>query len=132
MTEIHELICIACPVGCQIKAQVRQDKIISIEGNQCKRGAKSIPKTKFSDRRGWLPVRYECKMRLCQWFRCEQLSRCLKKSIGGAILQELAQVTVIAPIEFHQTIAHDIAGTGGVAVVASRPLPVREAKDKTA
>ncbi|HHT71454.1 MAG TPA: DUF1667 domain-containing protein [Firmicutes bacterium] len=129
MTEIHELICIACPVGCQIKAQVRQDKIISIEGNQCKRGEIYTQDEIFRPARvvtstvrvqdGALPV-----------VPVRTAEPVPKKSIG-AILQELAQVTVIAPIEFHQIIAHDIAGTG-VAVVASRPLPVREAKDKTA
>ena len=129
MTEIHELICIACPVGCQIKAQVRQDKIISIEGNQCKRGEIYTQDEIFRPARvvtstvrvqdGALPV-----------VPVRTGEPVPKKSIG-AILQELAQVTVIAPIEFHLTIARDIAGTR-VAVVASRPLPVREAKDKTA
>ncbi|MFY9189006.1 MAG: DUF1667 domain-containing protein [bacterium] len=129
MTEIYELICIACPVGCQIKAQVRQDKIISIEGNQCKRGEIYTQDEIFRPARvvtstvrvqdGALPV-----------VPVRTGEPVPKKSIG-AILQELAQVTVTAPIEFHQIIVHDIAGTG-VAVVASRPLPVREARDKTA
>ena len=81
MTEIHELICIACPVGCQIKAQVRQDKIISIEGNQCKRGEIYTQDEIFRPARvvtstvrvqdAALPV-----------VPCEQLSRCLKKHWG--------------------------------------------------
>jgi|LSQX01.3.fsa_nt_gb CxxC motif-containing protein len=129
MTEIHELICIACPVGCQIKAQVRQDKIISIEGNQCKRGEIYTQDEIFRPARVVTStVRVQdAALPVVPVRTAEPVP---KKSIG-AILQELAQVTVIAPIEFHQTIAHDIAGTG-VAVVASRPLPVREAKDKTA
>lgn len=129
MTEIHELICIACPVGCQIKAQVRQDKIISIEGNQCKRGEIYTQDEIFRPARVVTStVRVQdAALPVVPVRTAEPVP---KKSIG-AILQELAQVTVIAPIEFHQIIAHDIAGTG-VAVVASRPLPVREAKDKTA
>ena len=129
MTEIYELICIACPVGCQIKAQVRQDKIISIEGNQCKRGEIYTQDEIFRPARVVTStVRVQdAALPVVPVRTAEPVP---KKSIG-AILQELAQVTVIAPIEFHQTIAHDIAGTG-VAVVASRPLPVREAKDKTA
>ena len=129
MTEIHELICIACPVGCQIKAQVRQDKIISIEGNQCKRGEIYTQDEIFRPARVVTStVRVQdAALPVVPVRTAEPVP---KKSIG-AILQELAQVTVTAPIEFHQIIVHDIAGTG-VAVVASRPLPVREAKDKTA
>lgn len=33
-----ELTCIRCPMGCRIQVQVDGDKVISVEGNTCKRG----------------------------------------------------------------------------------------------
>lgn len=36
--EKKELICIECPKGCRITVTHEQEKILSIEGNDCKRG----------------------------------------------------------------------------------------------
>ena len=33
-----ELTCIICPKGCNIKVEVEDGKVISVEGNTCKRG----------------------------------------------------------------------------------------------
>ena len=32
------LVCIECPIGCEIKVEIENDKIISITGNTCPRG----------------------------------------------------------------------------------------------
>jgi CxxC motif-containing protein len=34
----QELICISCPLGCQIEVEYEKDKILSVKGNTCKRG----------------------------------------------------------------------------------------------
>lgn len=129
MSTIHELTCIACPVGCQIRAEALQDKIISIEGNSCKRGESYTQEEIFRPARvvtstvrvqgGVLPV---VPVRTAGPIPKDKISLALR---------ELAQTTVTAPIEFHQVIAPDIAGTG-VAVVASRPLAPKEVGAKTA
>ena len=33
------LTCIVCPLGCQLEAEIENEKIISVTGNTCKRGA---------------------------------------------------------------------------------------------
>ena len=35
-----ELTCIVCPMGCQLKVEMQNDDIISVEGNTCPRGEK--------------------------------------------------------------------------------------------
>ena len=35
-----ELTCIVCPMGCQLKVEMENDEIISVEGNACPRGEK--------------------------------------------------------------------------------------------
>ena len=40
MNKIREIICIVCPLGCRIKIRVKNKKIVSLEGNNCRRGRK--------------------------------------------------------------------------------------------
>ncbi len=35
---IKELTCIICPIGCQLRVNIENDNVISVEGNSCKRG----------------------------------------------------------------------------------------------
>ncbi|HKM38871.1 MAG TPA: DUF1667 domain-containing protein [bacterium] len=129
MTETHELICIACPVGCRVKAITQGDKIVSIEGNQCKRGEVYVKDEIFRPTRvvtgtvrvrgGALPV-----------LPVKTEEPVPKPSIP-AILKEWSQLVVTAPIQFHQVIVADVAGTG-VAAIASRPLSKQKADNKTA
>lgn len=36
--QTHELICINCPLGCQLSVVVEDGAVVSVEGNTCKRG----------------------------------------------------------------------------------------------
>ena len=38
MRESRELICIGCPMGCQLRVQLEDGAVTSVEGNTCKRG----------------------------------------------------------------------------------------------
>jgi CxxC motif-containing protein len=38
MIEERKLVCIACPIGCNIKVKLEEGKVINVEGNTCKRG----------------------------------------------------------------------------------------------
>lgn len=35
---INNLTCIVCPMGCQLKVEMENGKVISVEGNTCPRG----------------------------------------------------------------------------------------------
>ncbi len=34
-----ELICICCPMGCRLQAEIAENKVLSVTGNGCKRGS---------------------------------------------------------------------------------------------
>ena len=36
---IKSLICIGCPMGCQLTAELKNGAVVSVSGNTCKRGA---------------------------------------------------------------------------------------------
>ncbi len=35
---LRELTCIVCPMGCQLKAEITDNKIVNVSGNTCPRG----------------------------------------------------------------------------------------------
>ena len=37
-TEIRELICINCPLGCHLSVTLEDGEVVRVEGNTCKRG----------------------------------------------------------------------------------------------
>ncbi|NMM65415.1 DUF1667 domain-containing protein [Clostridium sp. P21] len=36
---IRDLVCIGCPMGCQLQVKLEGDKVIEVSGNTCKKGA---------------------------------------------------------------------------------------------
>jgi CxxC motif-containing protein len=38
MIEKRKLVCIACPIGCNITVTLENNEVINVEGNTCKRG----------------------------------------------------------------------------------------------
>ena len=38
MTEIRNLICIGCPMGCPLNVTMQDGTVTAVEGNTCKRG----------------------------------------------------------------------------------------------
>jgi CxxC motif-containing protein len=34
----RELICIGCPMGCQLSVKIKEDKVVEVTGNTCKNG----------------------------------------------------------------------------------------------
>ncbi|HHV57333.1 MAG TPA: DUF1667 domain-containing protein [Firmicutes bacterium] len=122
MTKERKLTCIVCPVGCGIKLTYDADRreILSVTGNQCKRGAAYAADEVFAPKRvltttvrvedGFLPV---VPVRTAQPIPKEKIWDALK---------ELAALQIKAPVAYHQVICPGVAGTG-VAVIAERPLP---------
>ncbi len=36
--EVRELICIGCPMGCNLKVEIKGNEVVSVSGNTCMRG----------------------------------------------------------------------------------------------
>ena len=112
--EEKKLICIGCPLGCELCAVLERGEVISVTGNTCKRGdayarkelvspERTVTSTvKMSDGR-MLPVR-------------------TKTDIPKA--KVLKHVVVEAPVETGQIIVQDIAGTN-VPVIATKKMGER-------
>ena len=115
----RELICISCPLGCQLSVDVSDGKPVSVSGNQCKRGIVYAESEILNPRRiltttirikggvvSQLPVRTK-----------EPIS----KDLMMQAIRELRKYEVNAPVELGEVIVSDLLGTG-VDVIASRTV----------
>ncbi|MDK9708935.1 MAG: DUF1667 domain-containing protein [Desulforhopalus sp.] len=115
-----ELVCISCPMGCQMQLDIEDGVIKAIEGNKCKIGPK-YAKQEFADPRRMLSTTIACKNGL--WPRlpvktAEAIPKAMMRQIAGS----LHGLTVTAPVEIGAVIVENVGGTG-INVVATRSMP---------
>ena len=114
-----ELICINCPQGCNLNVEFDQNKIISVEGNECKMGVKYAEEEVFHPVRmvtttaavmdGFiklLPVKTSCP---------------IDKSLTPNIVKEISKIKVEAPVKSGDIIIKNILNTGAD-IVATRTV----------
>jgi CxxC motif-containing protein len=120
MKEQMELICICCPMGCQMQLQIKDGAIGEVEGNKCKVGPK-YARQEFTDPRRMLSTTVACRGGL--WPRLPvKTAEAIPKAMMAAIARSLHLLAVSAPVEIGAVIVENIGGTG-VKVVATRSMP---------
>jgi CxxC motif-containing protein len=115
-----ELVCISCPMGCQMQLDIEDGEIKAVEGNKCKIGPK-YAKQEFIDPRRMLSTTVACQNGL--WPRLPvKTAAAIPKAMMREIARSLHHLTVMAPIEIGAVIIENIAGTG-INVIATRSMP---------
>lgn len=120
--KIRELVCIGCPMGCNLKVTIEEDGTVGVTGNTCPRGADYARKEVTDPRRivtssvrvkgGHLPcvsVKTETDIPKGKIFDC---------------IHALTDVELTAPVAMGQTVLEDVAGTG-VRVIATKNIAER-------
>ncbi len=115
----QELICIGCPIGCQLTAEVENGAVTAVTGDTCPRGAAYARKEcvapvrtvtgtggAFRARRAGLPVRTNGKV---------------SKALVFDVARALGTVTVQAPAAIGDVVLRDVCGTG-VDVTAAKNM----------
>jgi len=105
-----ELICINCPQGCNLNVEFDKEKIISLEGNECKMGVKYAEEEVFHPVRmvtttaavmnGFiklLPVKTSCP---------------IDKSLTPNIVKEISKIRAEAPVRLGDIIIKNVLNTG--------------------
>ena len=121
---VLSMICVGCPVGCDIKVTVRDKELLSVEGNACPR-AVQFARTEIAN-----PVRvFATTVRVSGG----RLPVCPVRSRGPVpkdrlfdISREVARLVVPAPVTIGQVILADACGSG-VDIIATRDLENGEA-----
>lgn len=116
MKQVH-LICIGCPLGCPLTAELEDGEVRSVTGNTCKNGEK------YARRELTNPTRIVTTTVRVSGGELAMVSVKTASDIPkGKIfdcIRALKDVEVPAPISIGQVILPDAAGTG-VGVVATR------------
>ena len=111
-----ELTCINCPVGCRLQVSVENGEMVSVTGNQCKRGEKYARQECIAPQRmitAVIPVAGS-KNPLSVKTRTP-----IPKDRIFDCMQALSQVALTAPVAAGAVILADICGTG-VDVIATK------------
>ncbi len=117
-----ELICVTCPMGCPLQVTVEDGQVIAVEGQGCKRGL-AYAQDEITDPRRVVTTTVRVRGGLHPLLPV-YTARPFPKHNIFALLQELRQITVAAPVQAGQVILADALGTG-IDVLASRDMPRR-------
>ena len=112
-----EFVCIRCPLGCNIAVKLENNRIESITGNTCPRGAESVTKELTDPRRivtslvrlegGELPV---VSVKTAGDIPKDKIMECIRT---------LKAVTLKAPVRVGDVVVKNVCGSG-VDVIATR------------
>lgn len=121
---VLSMICVGCPVGCDIKVTVRDKELLSVEENTCPR-AVQFARSEIAN-----PVRVFATTVCVSGGR---LPVCPVRSRGPVpkdrlfdISREAAQLVVPAPVRIGQVVLADACGSG-VDIIATRDLEAGQA-----
>lgn len=109
-TEIHEVICILCPMGCKIDVKVKDDKIVGVDGAGCKRGIEyAIQEIKAPMRDFFTTVRVrDGKIPMLS----VRSTKPIPKDMLIPCAIELAKLVIPAPIKIGDVIIKNILNLG--------------------
>ncbi len=115
----RDLVCIGCPMGCQLQVKLEGDKVIEVSGNTCKKGEEYGEKECTNPTRivtssvyveggviDVVPVKTESDIPKGKIFDC---------------VKALKGIVVKAPVNIGDTIVENIAGTS-VNIIATRKI----------
>ncbi|MDO4474000.1 MAG: DUF1667 domain-containing protein [Eubacteriales bacterium] len=117
--EMKQLVCIGCPLGCNLNVTIEDDKTISVTGNTCPRGADYARKEMTDPRRivtssvkvtgghlASVSVKTESDIPKGKIFDC---------------VKALREVELTAPVSIGQIVLENVADTG-VNVIATKNI----------
>lgn len=108
--EKRSLICIICPVSCTLEVALRDDGVIEVSGNECRRGAR------YAQREITDPVRVVTTTVRVKGGEVRRLpvrsDTEVPKHLVRQVVEYLNNVEVSAPVEAGQVLVNNVLGTG--------------------
>jgi CxxC motif-containing protein len=115
--EQKELICIGCPLGCNLTVSMEGGSVVSVSGNTCRRGD-DYARKEMTDPRRIVTSTVRVKGGAIPVVSVKTASDIPKNKIAECLVQ-LKDVEVSAPVAIGDVVLEDAAGTG-VAVIATK------------
>jgi|YelNatPaOPRAMG01_1025707.scaffolds.fasta_scaffold05077_4 CxxC motif-containing protein len=129
MPEIRtKIICITCPVGCTLDVTYEDQKVIKVEGNQCRKGI-DYAQSEIKDPRRMVTTTVKVIGGLHPLVPV-YTSAPIPKPLIFELVKRLREIELQAPVKVGQVILKDFMGTG-VDVLAARDMPQAGQKAQT-
>jgi len=125
MTEIKQLVCIRCPMGCPLRLEHEGTTIVEVSGNECKRGAK-YARQEFTEPRRTLSTTVAIANGLWERLPVKTVSPVHKDRVLEAAREIHRLRHLQAPVRAGQVLIEDLLGEPGLDVVAARSMALRE------
>ena len=132
-TRNEELICIVCPMGCRLRAEIEQEEgetpqVLSVSGNSCPRGARYAREELTAPTRmvtGTVDIEGGLYRRLPVI-----TSAPVPKDRIFDVMSEIHRAHACAPVQIHDIIIQNVCGLG-VDVLAARTMEQRSSDDES-
>ena len=111
------IICISCPLGCNIGAEFDDEKVLSVENNRCKKGLHYVRKELFSPER--IVTTTVCLINSQMEVVPVKTQRPVPKGIVADVVKAVSALKVSAPVRIGQVMLANVCGSG-VDIVATR------------
>ena len=115
----HKLICIGCPLGCNLTVEMDGKEVVNVTGNTCKRGYDYAVKEMTN------PTRIVTSTVIVNNRPQTMLSVKTKEDIPKSAIRDcmkaLKGVSVEAPVHIGDVIVENVAGTG-IPMVATKDI----------
>ncbi len=124
--EKEHFTCVVCPIGCEIDVELKDSDVVSIEGSKCAKGKEFVLQELEEPMR---ILTTTIRIKGAEWAMLPVRSdRPIPKRLLFAVMKELANIELQAPVKMSDLIISDVAGTGAN-IVATRTME-RERKGK--
>lgn len=119
--EERNLICVTCPVGCNLTVVLDGDEIVEVRGAGCRRGEDFV-REELTDPRRMLASTVRVAGGQYPLVPVRSVEP-LPKALLLPTARLLRRVVLRAPVAEHQVVVKDVLNSG-VSIVTSRPMPV--------
>jgi len=126
--QVIDLTCICCPHGCALKVIKEGDKVISVSGNDCSRGA-AFGEQEVIEPRRVFSTTVPIEGAICGKIPVKLTAQFPKDHLIEAAY-EIQKLRLKAPVKVGQVLIKDLLGEKGCDVVACRTLLPAEEEDK--
>ena len=119
-TEKKHFVCVVCPIGCEIDVVHDGGKVISMEGNECKKSEEFVNQELIEPMR---ILTTTIRIQGARWAVIPVRSdKAVPKRLFPQIMKQLRRIELQAPVNMLDVVVKDIVGTGAN-IIATRNMP---------
>lgn len=120
MPVTEKMICITCPMGCNLTVTHEGDTLLSVDGNTCARGVKFV-EAELTDPRRMVATTVRVKGGIHSLVPVYTAAPFPKPRIFE-LLREIRKVEIEAPVTMNQVVLENPLGEG-IDIIVSRDMP---------